>query len=439
MTDTIVISEPISTTILYSTEQGPPGFTDVSPVIKLGGDVTATGTTGSVTVVVTLANTAVTAGTYGTASQIPTITVDSKGRLQQVNLTAIQLSAEAITSGVLAKARLPEFQGDVTSAEGTNNLTLNTSGVTAGTYTKVTVNAKGLVTAGTTVTAIADLGITNVYTKTETDLAIYNATPSFLTLRDKPVTLGGYGIGDSYTKAEVDTLVGNTAVSWSTLTGKPNTIDGYNITDALSNSSVGTVVASLVLGKVPASQLPSYVDDVLEFATLAAFPALGESGKIYVALDTNLTYRWSGSTYISMGGTTTDAASLVSGTLNAARLPALTGSDVSSAAGSGVLVLSSTAVTPGTYTSLTVDAKGRAIAGTNPVATTNSLGSVKVDGTTIIVDGTGKISAIGGGGGGGGGTGAFSTFSLVDGELIVEHSSSFTLSLVDGEFIAEYN
>ncbi len=56
--------------------------------------------------------------------------------------------------------------------------------------------------------------------------------------------------------------------------------------------------ADLVDGKVPSSQLPSYVDDVLEFADLASFPITGESGKIYIALDTNLTYRWGGSTYV---------------------------------------------------------------------------------------------------------------------------------------------
>lgn len=52
--------------------------------------------------------------------------------------------------------------------------------------------------------------------------------------------------------------------------------------------------------KVPSAYLPSYVDDVLEYATKAAFPLEGESGKIYVALDDNLTYRWSGSTYIEI-------------------------------------------------------------------------------------------------------------------------------------------
>lgn len=51
-------------------------------------------------------------------------------------------------------------------------------------------------------------------------------------------------------------------------------------------------------GLIPAAILPSYVDDVLEFANLAAFPVTGEAGKIYVAVDTNKTYRWSGSAYI---------------------------------------------------------------------------------------------------------------------------------------------
>ena len=51
-------------------------------------------------------------------------------------------------------------------------------------------------------------------------------------------------------------------------------------------------------GQVPASQLPSFVDDVLEYASKSTFPARGETGKIYVALDTNLTWRWSGSAYV---------------------------------------------------------------------------------------------------------------------------------------------
>ena len=64
-----------------------------------------------------------------------------------------------------------------------------------------------------------------------------------------------------------------------------------------ANSGVATLGAD---GKVPASQLPSYVDDVIEAANFAALPAEGEGGKIYVTLDDNKTYRWGGSTYVEI-------------------------------------------------------------------------------------------------------------------------------------------
>ncbi len=53
-------------------------------------------------------------------------------------------------------------------------------------------------------------------------------------------------------------------------------------------------------GKIPSEQLPSYVDDVLEYDVKAQFPIPGETGKIYVARTTNTIYRWSGSTYIEI-------------------------------------------------------------------------------------------------------------------------------------------
>lgn len=62
--------------------------------------------------------------------------------------------------------------------------------------------------------------------------------------------------------------------------------------------------ADLVGGLVPANQLPSYVDDVLEYANLAAFPVTGETGKIYVALDTSRTYRWGGTSYAELTDST---------------------------------------------------------------------------------------------------------------------------------------
>ena len=53
-------------------------------------------------------------------------------------------------------------------------------------------------------------------------------------------------------------------------------------------------------GKVLTSQLPSFVDDVIEAENFAALPNEGETGKIYVTLDDNKTYRWSGSTYVEI-------------------------------------------------------------------------------------------------------------------------------------------
>lgn len=70
-------------------------------------------------------------------------------------------------------------------------------------------------------------------------------------------------------------------------------VDGF-----IAQKGVANGLASLdENGLILSSQLPSYVDDVIEGANLSSFPAQGEESKIYVALDTNKTYRWSGSQY----------------------------------------------------------------------------------------------------------------------------------------------
>ncbi len=70
---------------------------------------------------------------------------------------------------------------------------------------------------------------------------------------------------------------------------------------ALAETGAADGVAELDgAGLVPSSQLPAYVDDVVDVANFAALPVTGEAGKIYVTLDTNLTYRWSGSAYVEI-------------------------------------------------------------------------------------------------------------------------------------------
>lgn len=91
--------------------------------------------------------------------------------------------------------------------------------------------------------------------------------------------------------------------SWAKASSKPT----YTASEvgAIATSAKGTAngVAELdSSGKVPSSQLPSYVDDVLEYDSLSAFPSTGETGKIYVAKDTSKSYRWTGSAYSQIKG-----------------------------------------------------------------------------------------------------------------------------------------
>lgn len=88
---------------------------------------------------------------------------------------------------------------------------------------------------------------------------------------------------------------------WAKEPNKPS----YTASDvgaiAVTDKGVANGVAELdAIGKVPSSQLPSYVDEVLEYDTKASFPATGETGKIYVDKTTNLTWRWGGSEYVEI-------------------------------------------------------------------------------------------------------------------------------------------
>jgi hypothetical protein len=91
---------------------------------------------------------------------------------------------------------------------------------------------------------------------------------------------------------------------------------------AAQKGAVSGVCPLDATSKVSSTYLPSYVDDVLEYANYAALPATGETGKIYVALDTNKTYRWSGSAYIYITSGAVDSVAGKTGVVT------LTASDV---------------------------------------------------------------------------------------------------------------
>jgi hypothetical protein len=190
--------------------------------------------------------------------------------------------------------------GDATGSGATAiTLTLANSGVTAGTYTKTTVDAKGRVTSGTTLSA-----------------------------SDIP---------------------------------------------ALDASKITT-------GVFDAARLPSYVDDVLEYANLAGFPASGETGKIYVALDTNKTYRWSGSAYVYITSGAVDSVAGKTGVVT------LTSNDV----GLGLVENKSSATIRGEITSTNVTSA----LGFTPYNATNPSGYTNNTGTVTSVNGTGTVSGL---------------------------------------------
>jgi hypothetical protein len=132
----------------------------------------------------------------------------------------------------------------------------------------------------------------------------------------KTISVQTIGNGD----ITLTTLSGTTHLS-SNATGETKNIafpdaDGTILLNTTASFAPLGNYATLVGGTVPSSQLPSYVDDVLEFSTLSGFPTTGESGKIYTAIATNKIYRWSGSTYIEISPSPGSTDSVTEGLTN---------------------------------------------------------------------------------------------------------------------------
>lgn len=100
---------------------------------------------------------------------------------------------------------------------------------------------------------------------------------------------------------DVGAVPTTTTVNGKALSGNISlTADDVGAIPASQKGAASGVAELDSTGRVPSTQLPSYVDDVLEYDTLSSFPPTGEDGKIYIAEDTNLQYRWSGSQYIEI-------------------------------------------------------------------------------------------------------------------------------------------
>ena len=213
-----------------------------------------------------------------------------------------------------------------------------TSGVTAGTYRSVTVDANGHVTAGsnptltvaqggtggTTANAaafnlIGDPVVSETALSDDIKFAFYYATPS--TSNGALYAKKASSVW-TYIKGKADTVYApkSHTHSISNITNLQTTLDS-KLNASLKGAASGLAELDSS-GKVPSSQLPSYVDDVIEgYLSSGKFykesahttQITGETGKIYVDLSTSKTYRWSGSAFAEISsslalGTTSSTA-----------------------------------------------------------------------------------------------------------------------------------
>lgn len=133
----------------------------------------------------------------------------------------------------------------------------------------------------------ANIGLGSVDNTPDTNKPVSTPQQNALDKKvDKTTTVNGHALSGDIEVTKQDVGLGNVENEAQVKRSEMGIANGVATLDAQ--------------GLVPSSQLPSYVDDVLEYSSLSSFPETGEDGKIYIATDTNLQYRWSGTKYVEI-------------------------------------------------------------------------------------------------------------------------------------------
>ena len=277
----------------------------------------------------------------------------------------------------------------VTITHSVNGIQVSATG-SGGTVTNVTGSAPISVTNNTSTPAITISqanGSMPGYLSAADWTTFNNKQPAgnYLTALTGDVVATGPGSGSATIQASAITTskINNLAVTdakindvaWSKVTGTPTTLSGYGITDNLVANGGGT---------------PS-VSSGLE----ASRPVASTAGRLYVATDTKRVFRDTGVLWEQLN---VNASDLTSGTLAAARLPALTG-DVTMSAGTNSVTLNTVPTTKG-GTGLTTTGTGNQVLGMNNAGTAMEYKSITGGAGVTITHSAGGIQVAATGSGG---------------------------------------